>query len=81
MTLVRLSDGKELEMSTEFDNFTEKAHRNFANLPEKIRNNVQLLEDEMKKEGFEGLPTEWWHYDYKGWEQFPILDIAISELE
>ena len=28
----------------------------------------------MTSEGFLPLPTEWWHFDYEGWEQYPIVD-------
>lgn len=73
-------DGKELAMPTEFDNFTERAHRTFMNLPTDIIKNRELLERVMTKHGFVGLPTEWWHFDDTDWQQYPILDISFEEL-
>ena len=32
------------------------------------------------KHGFQALANEWWHYDYQGWEQYPLLDKSFSEL-
>jgi D-alanyl-D-alanine dipeptidase len=73
---VTLTDaaGRELTMPTGFDDFSERAHRDFRELPpERIRNR-ERLEAVMRRHGFEGLPTEWWHFDYRGWERYSILD-------
>jgi D-alanyl-D-alanine dipeptidase len=32
----------------------------------------------MEKHGFTVEPNEWWHFNYKDWEQYPILDIPFS---
>jgi D-alanyl-D-alanine dipeptidase len=32
----------------------------------------------MEQHGFEGLPTEWWHFDFQGWGRFPISDRPID---
>lgn len=75
LTLVT-KDGKELPMPSAFDDFSEKAHRNFMQAtPEEIANR-EFLENIMKKYGFEGLPTEWWHFDLVGWEEYPPIDFT-----
>jgi D-alanyl-D-alanine dipeptidase len=79
LTLVDLG-GQELEMPTPFDDFTEKAHSNYLDLSEIVLQNRALLAKVMKKEGFHQLPTEWWHFDFEGWQddaQFPPLDIPL----
>ena len=68
------SAGKELDMGTGFDNFTEKAHYNYSGLSEEQKKNRKILRDAMMKFGFEPLETEWWHFDYHGWKRFHILD-------
>lgn len=73
--------GKELDMGTDFDDFSEKAHRSYANLSETISNNRKLLENIMAQHNFIGEPTEWWHFDYKNWQNFPLLDVPFEELE
>lgn len=73
-------EGRELEMPTPFDDFTEKAHSDYANLPEIVIQNRALLTEVMKKHGFQPLLTEWWHFDFKGWRndtEFPPLDIPL----
>ena len=67
-------------MPTEFDDFTEKAHSNYANLPQETTKNRTLLRNVMEKHGFTVLPTEWWHFDYKDWANHPILDIPLEDL-
>lgn len=79
LTLVD-KDGKEVDMGTKFDDFSERAHRDCKTLPQAVLDNRKLLEDIMKKHGFEGLPTEWWHFDYKGWDKYPLLNIAIDKV-
>lgn len=77
VTLVDL-EGKELDMGTEYDDFTEKAFITYENLPEQILKNRRLLKDTMIKFGFSPLKSEWWHYDFNGWEKFSILDEPIK---
>ena len=74
LTVIRLSDGAELPMPTEFDNFTEKAHRDYMDLPRQVIKNRQLLENVMTQYGFVGLWSEWWHFDIEGWKNFPPLE-------
>ena len=59
-------NGKELDMGTEFDNFTERAHTDNLNLPKNILENRQLLRGVMEQVGFKGIRTEWWHFSYQG---------------
>ena len=72
--------GKELEMPTPFDDFTTKAHRDYAGGSAQSRKNRQTLEDAMKKQGFVGITTEWWHFDSEDWQKFAILDIPLGAI-
>ena len=72
---------KELVMPTPFDSFSPKAHRSaLKNLSQEAIKNRQLLEDLMALGGFIGLQSEWWHFDYEGWEGFEPLDYTFDEL-
>lgn len=72
--------GKELEMPTPYDDFTKKAHRNYQGGSTQSRKNRQVLEDAMKKHGFIGITTEWWHFDSEDWQKFAILDISLGAI-
>lgn len=80
LTLVDLKTGKELEMPTEFDNFTPKAWRNYQECSEQAKKNRALLEEVMTRHGFTGFRYEWWHFDFKGWESCPVLDVDMKTL-
>lgn len=77
VTLIRLADGSELPMPTPYDDFTERAHGNFMDLPAETIQNRELLERVLVKQGFVGLPTEWWHFDDRDWRNYPLLDIPV----
>lgn len=64
--------GNELDMGTEYDNFTEAAHFAFPDLSEEIKQNRKLLRNSMKMFGFMPIETEWWHFDYKDWKNYSI---------
>lgn len=72
--------GKELPMPTAFDDFTERASRSYTELPAPVLKNRQLLENAMVRAGFTPLSTEWWHFDSKGWQNFPVRDISFSAI-
>jgi zinc D-Ala-D-Ala dipeptidase len=74
LTLIDLS-GKELEMPTKFDDFSKKAHANYAGASKTAIRNRKLLKSVMEKQGFSGIATEWWHFDGRNSKQYELLDI------
>jgi D-alanyl-D-alanine dipeptidase len=56
-TLVDLK-GNEREMPTPYDEFSERAHRDYLLLPANAIRNRDLLERVMTRHGFQGLPME-----------------------
>lgn len=80
LTLIDLKTGNELAMPTPYDDFTSRAAHAFDDLPDDVRANRALLREVMEKHGFEPLPSEWWHYDFRGWERFELLDLPLEQL-
>jgi len=74
------SHGNELPMPSAYDEFSERAHRNYTGGTEEERKNRQTLEDAMKKEGFIGITTEWWHFDDADAKKYPVLDLPFSSV-
>jgi len=31
----------------------------------------------MEAEGYDVYEFEWWHFDYKDWRQYPILNLTV----
>jgi D-alanyl-D-alanine dipeptidase len=80
LTLYNLSDGKELDMPTGFDDFSVRAHHGYMQLEEKQIQNRELLRAVMEKYGFVRFETEWWHYYWPGAEKFAVLDLPFRQL-
>ncbi len=57
-------EGKELDMGTPFDTFSEKAHSDSKNLPKQVLENRKILRGVLESVGFKGIRTEWWHFSY-----------------
>lgn len=74
VTLIQ-KNGQELLMPTAFDDFSEKAHQDYMGAPAEAIKNRKLLRNLMEKHGFVNLPTEWWHFDLVGWENYPIISM------
>jgi D-alanyl-D-alanine dipeptidase len=72
--------GRELPMPSDFDDFSERAHRNYGGGTAEQRRNRQLLQTVMERHGFAGFPTEWWHFDLGNWEKYPVLDVSLADL-
>jgi D-alanyl-D-alanine dipeptidase len=80
LTIINLKTGKELDMPTGFDSFSVKAAADYQNLPKAELTNRELLRRVMEAHGFKIYRTEWWHYDFNGWQNYPLLDIPFSEI-
>lgn len=78
LTLVKMSDGKPLEMGTGHDDFTEKAYAACTTISQEAQKNRKKLRDIMMAHGFEPYQYEWWHFDYKGWRDYPVLEIDFD---
>ena len=80
LTLHDLRTGQLVEMPTEFDDFSEKAHRDYMGTTPAALANRARLQRYLEAEGFVGLSNEWWHFDFTGWEQFPVMDIPFNKV-
>lgn len=80
LTLYDRATGLAVEMPSEYDEFSPRAYRSYAGGSAAATRNRALLEHYMQAEGFIGISNEWWHFDFKDWAQYPIMDIAFSAL-
>jgi zinc D-Ala-D-Ala dipeptidase len=81
LTIIDLKTGKELPMPTEFDSFKKEAWPSTPVADPVIRKNRQTLIDAMEKHGFKVNASEWWHFDFIGWQKYAVMDIDFEELE
>lgn len=81
VTLVNLKTGKELDMGTDFDNFSDTAHSTFKNLPASVLNNRAILKNIMEQHGFIVLKTEWWHFYLPNANKFELMNVSFAQLK
>jgi len=74
-------NGKELNMPTEFDNFTEKASPNYKGMTAEQRKNLDILSKAMKASGFRALSHEWWHFEDTDYNNYKIQDVPLSKFD
>jgi D-alanyl-D-alanine dipeptidase len=67
------SNGRELSMPTDFDDFTPAAMLKYAGNDPEIRMHLHTLQRAMAKAGFLGMRTEWWHFVAKDWSQYHAI--------
>jgi D-alanyl-D-alanine dipeptidase len=75
LTLVDLGTGKELDMGTPFDTFSDSAH--WANATGAVMENRQALRRAMESEGFTQYDQEWWHYSFSVPDPVPF-DMVVE---
>jgi zinc D-Ala-D-Ala dipeptidase len=80
LTIIDLNTGKELPMPSDYDEFTARASHDYAGAPEPALRNRARLRETMTRHGFEPLPSEWWHYDFRGWKGFELMDVPLEAL-
>jgi D-alanyl-D-alanine dipeptidase len=80
LSLFDLKTGKEIEMPSAYDEMTGRAWPTYKGGSAQSRRLRDLLRATMEREGFIVNQNEWWHYDYKDWRKYPILNISFAEI-
>jgi D-alanyl-D-alanine dipeptidase len=81
VSLYELRTGREVEMPGAFDEMTERSFVTYTGGTVEQRARRDLLRKAMKREGyFFVYPEEWWHYDFKDFRDYGILDIPFSAI-
>ena len=70
LTLLDMETGKELDMGSPFDLFSERSHPDSRQVTEEQYENRMILQRAMVNNGFMPLDCEWWHFTMKD-EPFP----------
>lgn len=78
LTLFDLKTGREVQMPGVYDEMSERSYPDYTGGTPESRGLRDLLRSTMEPEGFAVYQFEWWHFDYKDWQQYPILNIPFS---
>jgi zinc D-Ala-D-Ala dipeptidase len=80
LSLYDLKTGREVQMPSGYDEMTERAYANNPGGTDAERALRLLLRRAMEHQGFRVNKEEWWHFDYKDWKQYPILNVRFEDL-
>jgi len=79
LTLYDLRTGKPVEMVSQYDEMSARAYPEYPGGTSLARWHRDLLRHAMEDESFTVYDAEWWHFDYKDWPKYPILNVPASE--
>ena len=79
LTLYELASGKPVQMVGGYDEMTTK--RSYPDYRGGTPSSVaaRRAARAMEADGFRVYEFEWWHFDYRDWPKYPILDISFQE--
>jgi zinc D-Ala-D-Ala dipeptidase len=80
LTMYELATGRPVVMPSGYDEFTPRAHPDYPGGTEEQRALRAVLRRAMEAEGFTNDPNEWWHFDYREWGWYPVLNLAFERL-
>ncbi|HJZ65153.1 MAG TPA: M15 family metallopeptidase [Candidatus Acidoferrum sp.] len=80
LTLYDLKTGQPVEMTGAYDEMSPRSFPNYPGGTSLQRWNRDLLRRAMESEGFTVYESEWWHFDYKDWHEYGILNVPFEKL-
>jgi N-acyl-D-amino-acid deacylase len=80
LTLYDLATGKPIDMSGTYDEMSLRSFPDYPGGTSLQRWHRNLLRRAMESEGFTVHESEWWHFDYKDWREYPILNVPFEKL-
>jgi len=81
LTLYDLASGKPIEMPGTYDEMSPRSFPDYPGGTSLQRWHRDLLGRAMESEGFTVYESEWWHFDYKDWKEYAILNIPFEKLD
>jgi D-alanyl-D-alanine dipeptidase len=80
LTLYDLKRGHPVEMVSTYDETTDRAYPDYPGGTSRQRWHRNLLRTAMESEGFTVYEAEWWHFDYKDWQKYPIGNLQFDQI-
>jgi len=80
LTMVDLKTGEPVPMTGLYDEMSERSYPNYKGGSDEERRNRETLRAAMEAEGFTVYDYEWWHFDYKDYKKYPVLNLKFEDL-
>lgn len=80
LSLWDITANKEVAMAGNYNEMSPRSHVAYPGGTTEQKAHRDLLRSTTEHHGFTVLPTEWWHFDYRGWKSYSIEDIPFNQL-
>jgi len=80
LTLYDSKTGKPIEMVSTYDETTDRAYPDYPGGTSLQRWHRDLLRSAMEADGFTVFGAEWWHFDFKDWQKYPIGNVRFEQI-
>lgn len=80
LTLYDLTTGLPARMTGGYDEFSSRSYASYPGGTSLERWLRDLLRNKMEAQGFRVNETEWWHFDYSHWKDYPILNVPFERV-
>jgi CubicO group peptidase (beta-lactamase class C family) len=81
VTLYELATGRPVEMVSTYDETSDRAFPDYPGGTSLQRWHRDLLRRAMEAQGFSVYDAEWWHFDYKDWREYPIINLRFEQVD
>jgi D-alanyl-D-alanine dipeptidase len=81
VSLYDIRTGHEVDMPSGYDEMSARAYPDYAGGTQAERARRDLLRRVMEANGFTVYEYEWWHFDYRGCTEWPIMNVPFEKLQ
>ncbi len=80
LTLYDLRTGRAVTMPSLYDEMSDRAYPDYPGGTAEARRLRAVLREAMEAEGFTVYQYEWWHFDYKDWQQYKVENVRFEDI-
>lgn len=80
LTLYNLNTRRPVQVVGGYDEMSSRSNVNYFGGTSLQRWHRDLLRDAMEEQGFTVDLHEWWHFDYKDWKKYPIMNLTFEQI-
>ena len=80
LSLYDLKTGREIEMTGVYDEMSKRSYPDYTGGTAEQRAHRDLLRHAMEKQGFTVYESEWWHFDFRGWQEYALQNVPFEQI-
>jgi len=80
LSMYSLETGEPVEMPSDFDEMNEKSYVDYDGGSDESRRLRDLLQETMKANHFLGIKNEWWHFNHRTHQNWPVMYLTFEEI-